>query len=76
MSQHVVKVSVERGALECFLLHVSSGSKQIFGSQKSAGNVDQGQSGCREKLSIVEAVLGGKPLGIFFLFLEENCKTS
>ena len=71
-----MKVSVERGALECFLLHVSSGSKQIFGSQKSAGNVDQGQSECREKLSIVEAVLGGKPLGIFFLFLEENCKTS
>lgn len=74
MSQNVVKVSVERGALECFLLHVSSGSKQIFGSQKSSGNVDQGQSGCREKLSIDEVVLGGKPLGVFFLFWRKIAK--
>ena len=68
MSQNVVKVNAERGALECFLLHVSSGSKQTFGSQKAAGNADQGQSVCREKLSIVEAVLGGKYFGVFFFF--------
>ena len=74
MCQNVVKVSVERGALECFLLHVSSGSKQIFGSQKSAGNVDQGQSGFREKLRNVEAVLGGEPLGVFFLFWRKIAK--
>ena len=35
-----VKVNVERGVLQCFLLLVSSGSKQTFELQKAAGNVD------------------------------------
>lgn len=64
-----MKVKVERGALQCFLLYVSSGSKQTFGSQKAAGNVEQGQSRGTEKLSIViEAFLGKSVQGFLFFF--------
>ena len=55
-----------------FLLEVN----RYLGHKNQLGMWTKDSQSAEKKLSIVEAVLGGKPLGIFFLFLEENCKTS